>query len=107
MATVASRPAPKPRRGGRRILIGLAMLVLVVAGAVVWLNIAAQAQVDASGILTVYLPNATLAHGSGAAGAATTGAILRAGDTAATDTKGRRGVTLPHGTLTLLANHTA
>ncbi len=107
MATVASRPAPKPRRGGRRILIGLAMLVLVVAGAVVWLNIAAQAQVDASGMLTVYLPNATLAHGSGAAGAATTGAIVRAGDTVATDTKGRAGITLPDGTLTRLASDTS
>src|SRR6266851_5002650 len=106
MATVASRPAPKPRRGGRRILIVLAVLVLVVAGILVWLNVAAQAQVDASGMLTVYLPNATLAHGSGAASAATTGAIMRAGDTVATDTKGRAGITLPDGTLTRLASAT-
>src|SRR6266851_629260 len=106
MATVASRPAPKPRRGGRRILIVLAVLVLVVAGILVWLNVAAQAQVDASGMLTVYLPNATLAHGSGAASAATTGAIVRAGDTVATDTKGRAGITLPDGTLTRLASAT-
>src|SRR5260370_2919830 len=98
MATVASRPAPKPRRGGRRILIGLAMLVLVVAGAVVWLNIAAQAQVDASAMLTVYLPNATLAHGSGASGAATTGAIVRSGDTVATAAKRPAGITPADGT---------
>jgi len=78
----------------------------VVAGILVWLNVAAQAQVDASGMLTVYLPNATLAHGSGAASAATTGAIVRAGDTVATDTKGRAGITLPDGTLTRLASAT-
>jgi len=106
MATVASRPAPKPRRGGRRILIVLAILVLVVAGVLVWLNVAAQAQVDASGMLTVYLPNTTLAHGSGAAGAATTGSLVRAGDTVATDTKGRARITLPDGTLTRLASDT-
>jgi ferric-dicitrate binding protein FerR (iron transport regulator) len=106
MATVASRPAPKPRRGGRRILIVLAILVVVVAAALVWLNVAAQVQVDASGMLTVYRPTATLAHGSGAAGAATTGAIVRAGDTVATDTKGRAGIGLPDGTLTRLASDT-
>ncbi len=103
MATVAARKAPKPRRGGRRFLIGLAVLILIIAGVLVWLNIAAQAAVDASGMLTVYQPNVTIAHGSGAAGAANTGAVVRAGDTVATDAKGLAGITLPDGTLTRLA----
>ncbi len=46
MATVAARPsknAPPKGRGGRRFLIVLVVLVLIVAGALVWLNVAAQA----------------------------------------------------------------
>ncbi len=106
MATVAAKTIPKPRRGGRRLLIVLAVLVLIVVGVVVWLNVAAQAAVDASATLTVYQPNATTAHGSGAANAATTGAVVRAGDTVATDAKGLAGITLPDGTLTRLAKGT-
>jgi hypothetical protein len=98
---------PKPRRGGRRFLVALAILVLVVVGAVVWLNVAAQAQVDASGTLTVYQPTASIAHGSGAGGAATTGAQVRAGDTVGTDARGLAGITLPDGTLTRLAKNTS
>ncbi len=107
MATAAARKAPKPRRGGRRFLIGLAVLILIIAGVLVWLNIAAQAAVDASGMLTVYQPNVTIAHGSGAASAANTGAVVRAGDTVATDAKGLAGITLPDGTLTRLAKSSA
>ena len=106
MATAAPRTPSKPRRGGRRFLIVLAVLVLIVAGVLVWLNVAAQAAVDASATLTVYQPNATVAHGSGAANAASTGAVVRAADTVATDAKGLAGITLPDGTLTRLAKGT-
>ena len=102
-----AKPAPKPRRGGRRFLIVLAVLMLVIAGALVWLNISAQAEVDASGILTVYQPATSIAHGSGAASPATTGAAVRAGDMVSTDTKGLAGVTLPDGTLMRLATSTS
>src|SRR5437879_10234546 len=108
MATVAAgaKSAPQPRRGGRRVLLVLTILVLVVAGTLIWLNAAAQAQVNASGMLTVYLPHASIAHAAGAASAATTGAVVRAGDTVSTDTKGRAGVGRPDGTLTRLASGT-
>src|SRR5438132_11219324 len=106
MATVAAKAPPRPRRGGRRLLIVLAVLILVIAGVVVWLNVAAQAAVNAAATLTVYQPNATVAHGSGAANAASTGAVVRAADTVATDAKGLAGITLPDGTLTRLAKGT-
>ncbi len=102
-----AKPAPRPRRGGRRFLVVLAILILVIAGALVWLNVAAQAQVDASGLLTVYQPTTSIAHGGGAASPATTGAAVRAGDTVSTDTKGLAGITLPDGTLTRLAKSTS
>src|SRR5690242_2630830 len=102
-----AKPAPRPRRGGRRFLIVLGILVLVVAGAVVWLNVAAQAQIDASGSLTVYRPIASIAHGSAAAAAATSGATVHAGDTVSTDAKGLAGIALPDGTLSRLAKNTS
>src|SRR5437868_7121284 len=106
MASVAVKTSPKPRRGGRRLLIALALLILIFVGVVVWLNVAAQAAVNASGMLTVYQSSATIAHGSGAANAATSGSVVRAADTVATDAKGLAGVTLPDGTLTRLAKNT-
>src|SRR5437016_13784399 len=106
MATVAAKAPSKPRRSGRRLLIVLAVLVLIVAGVLVWLNVAAQAAVNAAATLTVYQPSATIAHGSAAANAASTGAVVRAGDTVATDAKGLAGITLPDGTLTRLAKGT-
>jgi len=102
-----AKPALRPRRGGRRFLIVLGILVLIVAGVVVWLNVAAQAQIDASGSLTVYLPTASIAHGSAAAAAATSGATVHAGDTVSTDAKGLAGIALPDGTLTRLAKNTS
>ena len=102
-----AKPAPQPRRGGRRFLVVLGILVLVVAGVVVWLNMAAQAQIDASGSLTVYQPTASIAHGSAAGVAAASGAAVRAGDTVSTDAKGLAGIALPDGTLTRLATNTS
>ena len=102
-----AKPAPQPRRGGRRFLVVLGILVLVVAGVVVWLNMAAQAQIDASGSLTVYQPTASIAHGSAAGVAAASGTAVRAGDTVSTDAKGLAGIALPDGTLTRLATNTS
>jgi hypothetical protein len=102
-----AKPAPKPRRGGRRFLMVVGILVLIVAGAVVWLNVAAEAQIDASGSLTVYQPTASIADGTAAGAAATSGATVHAGDTVSTDAKGLAGITLPDGTLTRLAKNTS
>ncbi len=109
MATVAARPsknAPPKGRGGRRFLIVLVVLVLIVAGALVWLNVAAQAEVNASATLTVYQPNASTSHGGGDFTPAPTGAVIHAHDLVKTDTKGRAAVTLPDGTLMRLASNT-
>ena len=106
MSAVPPR-TPARRRGGRRILIVLAVLVLVAGGVVVWLNVAAQAAVNASAVLTVYQPAASVKHGSGGAyAAAATGASVQAGDSVQTDTKGRAAITLPDGTIARLASQT-
>jgi len=85
----------------------LAILVLVVVGVVVWLNIAAQAAVNASGTLTVYQPVASVKHGSGGTfAAASTGTTVQPGDSVQTDVKGRASLTLPDGTITRLASQT-
>ena len=105
MATVAAKPAPR-RRGGRRLVIALVLLILLIAGGVVWLNVAAQAQVNASGTLTVYQPVASTSHNGTDFTAANTGAIVQAGESIKTDTKGRAAITLPDGTITRLASNT-
>jgi hypothetical protein len=106
MAMAAAKNPPK-RRGGRRLLIVFVILVLLMAGALFWVNLAAQAAVNVSGMLTVYLPTASIAHNNSATYAeATTGAVVVAGDSVQTDTKGRAGITLPDGTLTRLASDT-
>ena len=105
MATVAAKPQPG-RRGGRRLLIALALLIVLIVGGVVWLNVAAQAQVSASASLTVYQPTASTSHNGTDFTAATTGAVIGAGDSVKTDTKGRAAITLPDGTMTRLASDT-
>ena len=85
----------------------LGILVLIVAGALVWVNMAAEAQINASGSLTVYQPAASIGHGSLAAATVTSGATVHAGDTVSTDTRGLAGITLPDGTLTRLARSTS
>jgi hypothetical protein len=101
MATVAAKSPPK-RRGGRRVLIAFVLLVLAVGSALVWLNRAAEASVNATGTLTVYLPSATVNSQQDAK----TGAVVKAGDVVETNDKGRAGITLPDGTLTRLASNT-
>ena len=104
MATVAARP-PK-RRGGRRFLLLLLILVLIVGGVLVWLNRAASAQVNASATLTVYQPAAYTSRNGADFADVSTGAVVHAGDSVKTDTKGRAAITLPDGTLTRLASDT-
>ena len=109
MAYVAYRtPAKTPprRRGGLNLLIAFVILVLLIAGGVVYLNIAARAQVNASATLIVYQPNASISAGGGDFQTATTGAVVRGGDSVKTDTKGRAAITLPDGTFTRLASDT-
>src|SRR5437016_179061 len=104
MATVAAKP-PK-RRGGRRFLLLLLILVLIVGGVLVWLNRAASAQVNASATLTVYQPAASTSRNGADFADVSTGAMVHAGDSVKTDTKGRAAITLPDGTLTRLASDT-
>src|SRR5439155_796359 len=104
MASVAA--TPKRRRGGRRIVVALVILVLIVVGIVVWLNVAAQAQVNASGTLTVYQAAASVSHNGTDFASALTGSVVQPGDSVKTDTKGRAAITLPDGTLTRLASDT-
>jgi hypothetical protein len=105
MSAVAARTPPK-RRGGRRLLIALAVIVLIVAGALFWLNSAAQASVNAAATLTVFRPAVSLARGSGAYAPASTGAMVQPGDSVKTDATGRAAIQLPDGTLTRLASGT-
>jgi hypothetical protein len=107
MAAVAAKKVPPARRrGGFRILIVLGVVVLLVAGGVVWLNVAAQAAVNASGVLTVYQDTASIGHGGGTPAPARTGATVAAGDKVVTDDKGLAAITLPDGTVTRLATAT-
>src|SRR5690349_13563829 len=104
-APVAAKPAPR-RRGGYRLLIVLVIVIVIVAGLLIGLNVAAGAQVNAPGLLTVYQPTASIAHGAGAYAAANTGSVVQPGDSVKTDTKGRATLTLPDGTQTQLAGTT-
>src|SRR6202521_1792959 len=104
MSSVASQ-TPARRRGGRRVLIVLVLLILLVGGGIFWLNSSAQAAVSVSATLTVYQPIASLERsGSGAFKTASSGAMVQAGDSVSTDTKGRASIQLPDGTLTRLAS---
>ena len=105
MATVAAKPQPR-RRGGRRLLIAFGLLIVLIVGGVVWLNIAAQAQVSASAALTVYQPTASTSHNGTDFTPASTGTVIQPGDSVKTDTKGRASITLPDGTITRLASDT-
>jgi hypothetical protein len=105
MTAAASRTMPR-RRGGRRLIVILLIVVLIVGGGLVYLNIAAQAATNVIGVLTVYLPSVSIAHGgSGTYTPATTGTIVQAGDSVKTDSKGRASIQLPDGTVTRLATN--
>ena len=96
-----------PQRGGvSRLLIAFVVIVVLIAAGIVYLNVAAQAQVNASAALTVYQAAASVSHNGTDFAAASTGTVLRAGDSVRTDTKGRAAITLPDGTITRLASDT-
>ncbi len=105
MRAVAAKPAPR-RRSGLRWIVGLLIIVLLAAGAVVWLNSAAAASTNAVATLTVFLPATSVAHNGGDYAEAATGSIVQPGDGVKTDAKGRAAIQLPDGTLTRLANST-
>ena len=106
MSSVAARPTPS-RRGGRRLLIAIAAVIVLVVGGIVWLNISASAAVEEAGALTVYVPAVSVAHGSsGQFAAATTGSLVQAGDSVKTDATGRASITLPDGSVMRLATAT-
>ncbi len=89
------------------MLIGVVLLILIVGGAIFWLNSSAQAAVNVSATLTIYQPEASLERkGAAAFTAATSGVQVQAGDSVKTDTKGRASIQLPDGTLTRLASDT-
>src|SRR2546430_12319230 len=106
MATVAAPKAPPKRRlGGMRILVVLALVLILIVAGVIWLNVAAQAQVNVSGILTVYQPNVSTAPGGGPYTAATPHLVVQAGDSVQTDAQGLGAVNLPDGTGTRPPHH--
>ena len=104
MGSVAAKPAPKRR--GFRLLIVLVIVIVIVAGLLIGLQVAASAEVNAPGLLTVYQPAASIAHAGGAYAAANTGAVVEPGDSVKTDTRGRAALTLPDGTVTQMAGGT-
>ena len=84
----------------------LVILVLIVGGALFWLNIAASAAANENAVLTIFGGNASVAHNGGAFAPATTGTIIQPGDGVKTDQTGRAAIQFPDGTITRLANGT-
>jgi hypothetical protein len=82
------------------------VVVLLVAGAAIWLNVSASASVNAAATLTVFVPVTSVAHNGGDFAAASSGAMVGPGDGVRTDAKGRATIQLPDGTLTRLASDT-
>ena len=105
MPAVAAKPVVRRRRGLRWI-VALVVILLVVAGLVYWLNVAASASTNAVATLTVFLPTTSVAHNGGDYATAVSGAIVQPGDGVKTDAKGRASIQLPDGTLTRLASNT-
>ena len=105
MSAAAVRTPPRRRRVPR-LLIVLVGLVVIVGGALFWLNSAAQAAVNVSATLVVYQPVASVAPGGTNYSQAATGAQVAAGDSVKTDPKGRASIQLPDGSLTRLASDT-
>ncbi|HYM66572.1 MAG TPA: FecR family protein, partial [Patescibacteria group bacterium] len=81
-------------------------VLVIVAGALFWLNQMAEAAVNASAVLTVYQPVTSVQAGSGSFAPAATGTLVHPGDSVQTDTKGRASLSLPDGSITRLAGDT-
>ncbi len=102
-AAVAGR---KKGRGGLRILIVLVVVILIVAGVIVTLGIAAQAETSVGAVVTVFVPNASVSRGGGGCTAATSGTVVMPGDSLKTDASGRAQIQFPDGSITRLATST-
>jgi hypothetical protein len=102
---MAARVAPvkKRGRGGIRLLIVLAVLVLLIGGLVVGLNLAAQAATNVGATLTVFVPTVSVARNGGTYEPAISGTIVQPGDSVKTDAKGRGQIRLPDGSNMRLA----
>jgi hypothetical protein len=85
-------------------VVVLVVIVLIVGGAVVGLNLAAQAATNVGATLTVFVPAVSVARGGGAYADATSGTIVQPGDSVKTDSKGRALIRFPDGTAMQLAN---
>ena len=105
MASVAAKK-PAPRRRGYRLLIVFVIVIVIVAGALVGLQVAASAEVNAPGLVTVFQPLASVAAAGGGYRPVQTGAVVNPGDSVQTDVKGRASLTLPDGTVTQMAGGT-
>ena len=97
-------PVKKRGRGGFRLIIALLVIVLIIAGLIIGLNLAAQAQTNVGATLTVFVPSASVARSGGGNAAATSGTVVQPGDSVKTDAKGRAQITFPDGSISRLAN---
>ena len=88
------------------MIVVLVVIVLIVGGAVIGLNLAAQAAPNVGATLTAFVPTVSVARGGGAYAAATSGTIVQPGDSVKTDSKGRGVIRFPDGTAMQLANGT-
>jgi hypothetical protein len=85
----------------------LVVVVLVIAGLLIALNVAASASVNLQATVIVYQPATSISHDGGTTFApTTTGTLARSGDSIKTDTKGRASIQLPDGSVTRLAGST-
>jgi hypothetical protein len=101
----AGAPAPpaKRRRGGcLGCLIPIVVIILLIAAAFYFLVVQASAAVSVPAQLLVLNPATTLTH-SGSAQPATSGALVRAGDSVRNDANGRSMVQFQDGSITRLA----
>lgn len=103
-------PTPSaPKKGGRgglRILIALAVIVILVIAAIVTLGIVASADTTVGAVLTTYVPNSAVSRNGGSFNNATTGTLVNPGDSVRTDKNGRAQIQFPDGSITRLSNCT-
>ncbi len=104
--TTTPQPPKKRGRGGLRILIALAVIVILVVGAIVTLGIVASANTSVGAVLTTFVPTSSVARSGGSFSQATTGTVVNAGDSVETDKQGRAQIQFPDGSITRLANST-
>jgi hypothetical protein len=97
-------PVKKRGRGGIRLLVVLAILVLLIGGLVFGLNLAAQAATNVGATLTVFVPTVSVARAGGSYATALSGTVVQPGDSVKADAKGRGQIRFPDGTNMRLAS---